>query len=143
MPDPDSINNNTAAEIPTPDLSSFPVFGDNILLRPYQPKENKIGSIMLPSKVAEDRLLLQNIGEVVKLGELAYHDPNLKPGEPRFPFGYFGRAWVKVGDWALYPRNAGQRLKYKGVEFLLIKDTMLLGAVADPKDIDPNYFTIF
>lgn len=131
---------------PTPDLKDFAVFADNVLIRPYVPPKGiklKGGSTLyIPDSVDHDRTYLQNVGVLVKLGDLAFKDPNVKPNEPRFPYGYFEKQWAKEGDWVLYPRNSGQKIKYKGVRFVLMKDTSLLGKINDPADLDHNFQTI-
>lgn len=144
--DDETINDNTPDEIPTPDLSNFPVFGDNILIRPYQPPsaiQLKGGlSIILPPKVEADKAYLQNVGQIVKIGNLAWHDPNCKKGEENYPWGYFKGPWAKVGDWVVYSRNSGQKIMAYGVKMLLLKDTFVLASVPDPTVIDANYQTI-
>lgn len=151
-PDNEAINEwDDMEEVPTPDLSDFDIFADNVLIRPYQPpkdhkvtgKNGKTFTLYIPENVEHDRVYLQNVGQVVKLGRLAFHDANVKPDDGKFyPFGYFKEPWAKEGDWIIFPRNSGQRIKYKGVRFILMKDTFLLGKIADPKDIDVNYQTI-
>lgn len=148
-PDNEAINEWDDMEtVPTPDLSDFDVFGDNVLIRPYQPpKDHKVAGgkfkIILPDQVDHDRHYLQLTGQLVKVGNLAFHDPNVKPEDGKFyPHGYFQNKWAKEGDWVLFPRNSGQKLKYKGVKFVLMKDTFLLGKIANPEDISVNYQTI-
>ena len=147
-PDNEAINEWDDLEtVPTPDLSDFEVFADNVLIRPYQPPKNhKVaggGVIYLPDQVDHDRHYLQNVGQLVKIGNLAFRDPNVKPSDGNyFPHGYFKNQWAKEGDWVLFPRNSGQKLKYRGVKMVMMKDTFLLGKIADPKDIDVNYQTI-
>jgi hypothetical protein len=146
-PDPENkLEWDDMEKYPTPDLTDFSIFGDNVLIRPYVPPKGiklKGGStLLIPDSVDHDRTYLQNIGLLVKVGELAFKDPNLKPGEPRFPYGYFEKKWATEGEWVLYPRNAGQKIKYKGVRFVLMKDTSLLGKMRDPADLDHNFQTI-
>lgn len=146
LADDDTINDNTDAAIPTPDLSDFPVFGDNILIRPYQPPAaiqlKGGGSIILPPKVEADKAYLQNVGQIVKVGNLAWHDPNCKKGEENYPWGYFKGPWVKPGDWVVYSRNSGQKIMVHGIKMLLLKDTFILASVTNPEVIDPNYQTV-
>lgn len=129
-------------EIPTPDLSTFRLLGDNLLIRPYTPKEKKIGGIILTDNAVADRQYLQTMGKVVKIGSGAYKDGNIKPGEPGYPWGWYGGPWVAVGEWVLYSRHSGQKIKFKGVEFLLIKDSYVLAASENPDDLDSNYVPI-
>ena len=147
-PDNEAINEWDDLEtVPTPDLSDFEVFADNVLIRPYQPPKNhKVaggGVIYLPDQVDHDRHFLQNCGQLVKIGNLAFRDPNVKPADGNyFPYGYYQKPWAKEGDWVLFPRNAGQKIKYKGVKMVLMKDTFLLGKLSSPEDISVNYQTI-
>lgn len=148
-PDNEAINEwDDMDTVPTPDLKDFEVFADNVLIRPYQPpKDHKVAGgkfkIILPDQVDHDRHYLQNVGKLIKVGNLAFRDPNVKPEDGAyFPHGYFKGPWAKEGDWVLFPRNSGQKIKYKGVKMVLMKDTFLLGKIADPKDIDVNYQTV-
>jgi len=146
---PDDYNvkgDNTPLTVPDPDLSDFRVFGDNILLRPFEPPseyEFKNGlKLALPPSLEADRAYLQNVGRVLKIGELAFRDPNFKPDDKGYPWGYYGAPWVKENDWVLFARNSGQKIMVKGVKMLLIKDTFLLGKINDPKDVDVNFGAI-
>lgn len=122
---------------PDPDLSGLQLHGDGIIVRQYKPPRKK-GSIILPPTVKKDAAYLQNIGKVLKVGSSAFKDPNVKPGEPRFPYGFFEEPKCKIGDWILYPRHSGQLMVYKGVKLLLICDNNVLMTVADPADFDIN-----
>lgn len=146
LADPENILDPDDMSIPTPNLSGLRITGDNILIRPYCPPKNiqtKSGhTILLPDSVDHDRHYLQNIGQIVKLGELAYVDSGYKPGDKGYPHGWYHEKWTKEGDWVLFPRNSGQMFKYKGMRFLLMKDVYVLGVVENPIDIDVNYQTI-
>lgn len=125
---------------PDPDLDDFRLAGDNILIRQYQPPKEIIFKsgfkLHAPPKIEKNIEYLQNVGRVVQIGRTAWHDPNVKPGEARFPFGFYGEPWAKVGDWVVFPRHTGTRIKIKGVDFLMLKDVYVLAQIGKPEDID-------
>lgn len=130
----------TDDELPDPDLSDVEISGDNLLVRQFRPStklKTKSGfELFLPTKIEKDAAYLQNTARVLKVGRTAWKDPNVKPGEPRFPHGFYEEPWAKPGDWILYPRHSGQRIVLKGVQLLLIKDSHVLMKVKDPTDVD-------
>jgi co-chaperonin GroES (HSP10) len=91
--------------------------GFHVLVRPVSIKQktNSIkqktkGGILLPDSTRDDMAYLTTVGEVVALGDLAYNDKD------KFPKG----AWCKKGDYVCYGKHAGQKIKYKGLKFILL-----------------------
>ena len=107
-----------------PDLPGY-----HILVRPISIKETTKGGILLPDSTREDISYLTTVGRVLKLGELAYQDPD------KFPNG----AWCKKNDYIAYGKHVGQKLFYKGVRLLLLFDDQVIMKVEDPTDLDPTY----
>ena len=87
------------------------------------------GGILLPDSTREDISYLTTVGRVLKLGELAYQDPD------KFPNG----AWCKKNDYIAYGKHVGQKLFYKGVRLLLLFDDQVIMKVEDPTDLDPTF----
>jgi len=107
-----------------PDLPGY-----HILVRPISIKETTKGGILLPDSTREDISYLTTVGRVLKLGELAYQDPD------KFPNG----AWCKKNDYIAYGKHVGQKLFYKGVRLLLLFDDQVIMKVENPTDLDPTF----
>jgi len=107
-----------------PDLPGY-----HILVRPISIKETTKGGILLPDSTREDISYLTTVGRVLKLGELAYQDPD------KFPNG----GWCKKNDYIAYGKHVGQKLFYKGVRLLLLFDDQVIMKVEDPTDLDPTF----
>ena len=107
-----------------PDLPGY-----HILVRPISRRETTKGGILLPDSTREDISYLTTVGRVLKLGELAYQDPD------KFPNG----AWCKKNDYIAYGKHVGQKLFYKGVRLLLLFDDQVIMKVENPTDLDPTF----
>ena len=107
-----------------PDLPGY-----HILVRHISIKETTKGGILLPDSTREDISYLTTVGRVLKLGELAYQDPD------KFPNG----AWCKKNDYIAYGKHVGQKLFYKGVRLLLLFDDQVIMKVENPTDLDPTF----
>ena len=115
-------------EAPDPDvLPEIPGF--HLLIRPVSVKEQTKGGIILPDSTKNDIAYLTTVGKVLKVGDIAYKDPN------KFPNG----AWCKPGDYVCYGKHSGQKFFYKGVRLLLLFDDQISMVVEDPKELDPTY----
>ena len=64
---------------------------------------------------------------VVKLGPLAYQDPD--------KFGPGSKPWCKEGDWVCIGRYAGSRFQIEGGEVRIINDDEVIATIVDPDDI--------
>jgi len=101
------------------------VFGNSILILPFKMKEKTKGGILLPDSTRDDMAYLTTVGQVVALGDLAYHDME------KFPKG----PWCKKGTWVVFARYAGSRIKIDGGEVRLLNDDEVLATVENPEDI--------
>ncbi len=112
----------------TPDvLPELPCF--HVLVRPVSIKEKTKGGILLPNSTKDDMSYLTTIGEVIKIGDLAYNDKD------KFPKG----PWCKLGDYICYAKHAGQKIQYKNVKMILLYDDQVIMKVQDPKFLDPTF----
>ena len=59
------------------------------------------------------------------MGPDAYADKNKFPNGP----------WCKEGDWVVFARYAGSRVKIEGGEIRILNDDEILSTVKDPTDI--------
>lgn len=122
----------TSSEVPDPkELPDIP--GYYILVRPIKPQE-KAGSILLPDSFRHDVEHLTNIGRVLKLGDMAFHDPSCKPEDAYYPYGIkFKKPWCKVGDHITWKKFGGKKFLYNGVHLTLIADDEILFRVKNPE----------
>ena len=65
------------------------------------------------------------VGYVLSMGPDAYVDPKKFPNGP----------YCKKGDWIIFQRFSGTRIKVHDVEFRLINDDMVEAVVDDPSGI--------
>ena len=99
--------------------------GFKLLIALPELEEKTDSGIYLPEQVREKESLATVVGFVLKMGSLAYKDPN------KFPDG----AWCKEGDWVLFRAYSGTRIKIHGREFRIINDDTVEGVVEDPRGI--------
>ena len=118
----------TQEEVPNPDvLPELP--GYHVLVRPVSIKAETKGGILLPDSTREDMAYLTTVGQVVVLGDLAYKDKEKFPNGP----------WCNLDDYVCYGKHAGQKIKYKGIRYVLLYDDQVMMRVENPKTLDPTY----
>ena len=99
--------------------------GWRILVLPFTPKEKTKGGIIIAQESLDKARIATNCGYVVKMGPMAYGD------KEKFPTG----AWCKTGDWVIFARYAGSRIRIDGGEIRLLNDDEVLATVENPEDI--------
>jgi len=99
--------------------------GWRILVLPFKTKEKTKGGVILTDKTLEDSQLTASVAMVLAVGADAYQDKEKFPNGP----------WCKQGDWIVFGRYAGSRLKIEGGEVRLLNDDEILGTVDNPEDI--------
>ena len=115
-------------EIPNSDmLPDLP--GYHVLVRPVSIKEKTKGGILLPDSTRDDMAYLTTVGQVVAMGDLAYHDME------KFPKG----PWGELNDYVCYGKHAGQKIQYKGIKYILLYDDQIIMKVESPKTLDPTF----
>lgn len=131
------LTNEAITDESVPDPTPLPeIPGWKILIRPIQP-DKKVGSILLPDSFRQDVQHLTNIGRVLKVGDIAFHDPNSKPGEPYYPYGMkYKKPWCKVGDYVIWKKFQGSKFLYQNVHLLLLADDEIEFLVKDPRDFN-------
>jgi co-chaperonin GroES (HSP10) len=87
------------------------------------------GSILLPDSFRDDMNYLTTVGRVVAVGDLAYADKD------KFPTG----PWCQTGDFVCYGKMNGQKIRYKGVNMILLYDDQVVMRLENPADIDPMF----
>ena len=96
------------------------------LFCPLRVRKKTEGGVYLPDQAVEREALATVCGYVMKVGPLAYKDPD--------KFGETG-AWCAEGDWVIFGRYAGSRFKIDGGEVRLLNDDEILAKINNPEDI--------
>ena len=103
--------------------------GWRILVLPFKMKEKTKGGIIMGQDTLEKQQVASQCGNVLAMGPDAYGD------KKRFPDG----PWCKVGDWIMFARYAGSRIKIEGGEVRLLNDDEVLATIKNPEDILHEY----
>ena len=103
--------------------------GWRILILPFKMKEKTKGGIIMGHDTLEKQQVASQCGNVLAVGPHAYQD------KERFPNG----PWCKVGDWVMFARYAGSRIKIEGGEVRLLNDDEVLATIKNPEDILHEY----
>jgi chaperonin GroES len=82
-------------------------------------KETTKGGIIMGQDTLEKQQVASQCGNVLAMGPDAYGD------KQRFPDG----PWCKVGDWVMFARYAGSRIKIEGGEVRLLNDDEVLATI--------------
>lgn len=81
------------------------------------------GGVYMPDSLKQAEETASIIGYVLKVGSVAYSDPE------RFPSG----PWCKEGDFIIFRSYSGTRFKVMGKEFRIINDDTVEAVVEDPR----------
>ena len=103
--------------------------GWRMIVLPFKMKEKTKGGIYLGESTLEKQQVASQCGNVLAVGPDAYGD------KERFPDG----PWCKVGDWVMFARYAGSRIKIEGGEVRLLNDDEVLATIKNPEDILHEY----
>jgi co-chaperonin GroES (HSP10) len=101
--------------------------GWRVLVMPYKGKSKTEGGLILPDQVREREALATVVAYVLRIGPLAYCDPN--------KFGDSPKPWCAEGQWVCIGRYAGSRFRIDGGEVRIINDDEVIATLADPDDI--------
>ena len=134
---PDYIAKQKAKEAKTPETPALEKLpqptGWRSLILPFKGKKKTDGGVILPDQAIEREALATVCGFVLKVGPLAYKDPQ-KFGDPVDPTKNW-KPWCEEGDWVIFGRYAGSRFKIEGGEVRLLNDDEILATINDPEDI--------
>lgn len=103
--------------------------GWKVLVRPKQAPKQSTGGIVYASETTNAEQALVYVGQVLALGDAAFTattQGGVKLSHMRKP---------KVGDWVIYAPFAGQKIRVKGDDSLLVlmNDTELQGIIENPE----------
>ena len=113
---------NEKAKLPQPT-------GWRLIVLPFKMDEKTKGGIIMNETTLEKQQVASQCGNVLAMGPDAYGD------KQRFPDG----PWCKVGDWVMFARYAGSRIKIEGGEVRLLNDDEVLATIKNPEDILHEY----
>lgn len=99
--------------------------GYRLLVLPFSQKAVTKGGIHLSDSYLEKERLATNVGFIISLGDDAYKD------EVKFPNG----PWCAEGDWIIFGRYAGARIKIDGGDLRLLNDDEVLAVIGEPEDV--------
>ena len=101
--------------------------GWRVLVMPYQGKAKTSSGLYIPDEVRERESVSTTVAYVMKLGPLAYKDPD--------KFGPGPEPWCKEGQWVCIGRYSGSRFKIDGGEVRIINDDEVIATILEPDDI--------
>ena len=101
--------------------------GWRLLVMPYQGKAKTSSGLYIPDEVRERESIATVVAYVLKLGPLAYKDPN-KLGPDEAP-------WCEEGQWVCIGRYSGSRFKIDGGEVRIINDDEVIATILEPDDV--------
>ena len=99
--------------------------GWRILVMPYQGKQKTSGGLYVPDEVRERESVATVVAYVLKVGSMAYSDPEKFGKEP----------WCKEGQWVCIGRYSGSRFKIDGGEVRILNDDEVIATILDPDDV--------
>ena len=122
--DADEVSNNKPLleKLPTPT-------GWRLLVLPFKMDGKTKGGIHLAETTLEKQQVGSQCGLVLKMGPQCYMD------KERYPEG----PWCKEGEWVMFARYAGSRIKIEGGEIRLLNDDEVLATIESPEDLLHEY----
>lgn len=131
----DTKTNTDVTNEDVPDPSPLPrVGGDYLLIRPVSTFSDNIVTdsgvkLYIPTAVEEDVKYLHNVGRILAFGPRCF---KTKEGKT---IDWF-EGGLKIGDIVQWERFVGKRMRYKGVNLVLVKANALNLTVEDQEDLD-------
>jgi len=132
----------TDNDIPDPEVLPRPT-QYQVMIRPIKVSDTittKGGStLFIPDQAKDDIQFLSNVGRVVAKGPTAFIDTDAVHAGAKNPHGKFGDTEhiPKIGDYVVWSKNVGTKMKIKGVMFVFLNDDQILMTLDDPQDINP------
>ena len=109
----------------TNEMEKLPLpVGWRILVLPFEASKKSKGGIIYSDDAVERASIASTCGNVLAVGSQTYD-------KEKFPEG----PWCKKGDWVVFARYAGSRIKIQGGEVRLLNDDEILATIKNPEDI--------
>ena len=129
LPKSDLVGLNKSKQI-TKESTKLPQpTGWRILVLPFKMGEKTKGGILMGQDTLEKQQVASQCGNILAMGPDCYRDKNRYKQGP----------WCKVGDWIMFARYAGSRIKIEGGEVRLLNDDEILATIKNPEDILHEY----
>ena len=100
-----------------------------MLVLPFKRQEITKGGLILADAALERQQVASQCGLVLKMGPDCYKDKERYADGP----------WCKEGEWVMFARYAGSRIKIEGGEIRLLNDDEVLATIENPEDILHEY----
>ena len=113
---------NEKAKLPQPT-------GWRMLVLPFKMNEKTKGGVLLGQETIERQQVGSQCGLVLRMGPDCYKDKDRYPDGP----------WCKEGQWVMFARYAGSRIRIEGGEIRLLNDDEVLATIKNPEDILHEY----
>ena len=109
----------------TNEMEKLPLpVGWRILVLPFEASKKSKGGIIYSDDAVDRASIASTCGNVLAMGSQTYD-------KEKFPEG----PWCKKGDWVVFARYAGSRIKIQGGEVRLLNDDEILATIKNPEDI--------
>jgi len=118
--DPSLLDKSLLERLPQPT-------GWRVLVMPYQGQAKTASGLYIPDEVRERESVATVVAYVMKLGPLAYKDPD--------KFGPDCEPWCEQGQWVCIGRYSGSRFKIDGGEVRIINDDEVIATILEPTDV--------
>mgnify|MGYP001160951820 FL=1 len=99
--------------------------GWRLLVLPFRMKDKTKGGLHLAESTLERQQVGSQCGLVLRMGPDCYKDKDRYPDGP----------WCKEGQWVMFARYAGSRIRIEGGEIRLLNDDEVLATIKNPEDI--------
>ena len=103
--------------------------GWRMIVLPFKMREKTKGGIVLADATLEKQQVATQCGLVLRMGPDCYKDKERYADGP----------WCKEGDWVVFARYAGSRMKIEGGEVRLLNDDEVLATIKNPEDLLHEY----
>jgi chaperonin GroES len=123
------LDGNSKKEVTTESTKLPKPTGWRLLVLPFQMSEKTKGGLLLGQDTLERQQVASQCGNVLAMGPDCYKDTKRYPQGP----------WCKTGDWVMFARYAGSRIKIEGGEVRLLNDDEVLATIKNPEDILHEY----
>ena len=112
------------------------IMGGRLMIKQIESADKTDGGVILPDTVKDDADYLNNIGQVVAVGNCAYQEW----AEGNNKFG--GESWCSTGDWVVWPRHAGQKFLWRNEAYVILGDDQVIMTVEDPSDFGNDVYKV-
>ena len=129
LPKTDLVGVEKSKQITTESTKLPQPTGWRILVLPFKMGEKTKGGILMGQDTLEKQQVASQCGNILAMGPDCYRD------KTRYKQG----PWCKVGDWVMFARYAGSRIKIEGGEVRLLKDDENMATIKNPEDILHEY----